>query len=264
LVNRKFKLTLPYQTPEQIRNRFIAIVSRASDEDLDWWSAPFIHLGGAGTHYPRRDAAGNAIPIRNGWTIRQIGPREKRMNTLESTEDGRSVQFDGVDMHGLEGEWFDAYDVQGYLEERYACRPDPTSTLAQFWIDEDEDEPGFPSLTQSISNASSSFSSTDSTDQSPFALDLSYNHTPAQNYLSDFSKPLNYDASYDQTLGLGLAPDFNFAYGGDLGLGMMGGNVESLPVVRERRKMCVWVDVGRLVEGEYTTFSYFVGTLGFI
>jgi hypothetical protein len=187
------------------------------------------------------------------------------MSTLESTEDGRSVQLNGVDIDGLEGEWFDAYDVQGYLEERYACRPDPTATFAQLWIDVDaeEEDSGFPPLTHSTSISSSSFSSTESTTRPPFsALDLSYNHMPAHNYSSDFSKSLHYDAPFNQTLDLGLAPGFGLAYGVDLGLGMMGGNVGSLPMgVRERKKKSVWVDVCRLVEGKYTTPSSYSSSL---
>ncbi|KAF2868603.1 hypothetical protein BDV95DRAFT_456174, partial [Massariosphaeria phaeospora] len=57
-LNYVFRLTLPYLSPDTLRERFKLILSRGVGEDLDYWDSPFLHLGGAGTHYPRRDAQG--------------------------------------------------------------------------------------------------------------------------------------------------------------------------------------------------------------
>jgi hypothetical protein len=291
-LNYVFKLSLPYFTLEQMRTRFRIIMSRTIDEDLDWWDHPFIHLGGAGTHYPRRDAAGNIVPVKNGWTIRSIGPMEKKMSVLENTKDGRTEGMMGVDLSGMEGEWFDSHDVQGYLEEKYACKLDPKSSFAECLVGDDDDhekrpanpfripqeynsatrctsneDPGFPSLSHSTSNSSVA-SSTSITppdnayslpDISTFGLDMSFNHTPTTNYPSDYPKLVNYDISFDQTLGLDLAPGFDYGFASnnafqmgdmDLGLDMMGENVESLPVVKQKRKKSAWVDVSRLIDGK--------------
>jgi hypothetical protein len=287
-LNYVFKLSLPYFTLEQMRTRFRLIMSRTIEEDLDWWEHPFIHLGGAGTHYPRRDAVGNIVPIKNGWTVRSIGPREKKMYLLVNTEDGRTEE---TDLGGMEGQWFDSHDVQGYLEEKYACKLDPKSSFAECLVEHDDDEetptnpfkmpqefdtttrrvsdedPEFPSLSHSTSNSSTN-STTSITppnnacslpDTAPFGLDMSFNHTPTTNYPSDYPRLVNYDISFDQTLGLDLAPGFDYGFAGnnafqmgsmDLGLDMMGDNAESLPVVRQKRKKSAWLDVSRLIDGE--------------
>lgn len=59
---------------------------------------------------------------------------------MECVSDGRLKFLPDMDLTAYEGEWFDAYDVQGYLEEKWACRMDPKSSFAQCLIDDDGDE----------------------------------------------------------------------------------------------------------------------------
>ncbi|KAF1851507.1 uncharacterized protein K460DRAFT_36250 [Cucurbitaria berberidis CBS 394.84] len=285
-INYVFKLSLSFLTREELRTRLKAMLSRGVNEELDWWETPFIHLGGAGTHYPRRDASGHIIPIKNSWTARQIGPFEKRLMRLENVQDGRWEDLDDVDLIGFEGEWFDAYDVQGYLEDKYTCRIDPKSSFAECLIEEEEaseaakpssclpqydssttralDEvSNSPSLTHSSASApasstSSSASFTPPTNafnlpDAPFGLDMNFNHAPTPNYPADIPKLANYDISFDQTLGLDLAPGFDYGFAGaaggwsgdmQLGLDLMGENVE---VVKQKRKKTTWVDTTILI-----------------
>ncbi|KAF1831165.1 hypothetical protein BDW02DRAFT_505845 [Decorospora gaudefroyi] len=280
VVNHVFKLSLLYFNTEELHTRFRIILARSTKEDLDWWGTPFIHLGGAGTHYPRRDASGNLIPVRNGWTVRQIGPREKKTHRLENTEDGRSEELNGVELDGFDGEWFDSHDVQGYLEEKYACRLDPKSSFAQCLVDEEDEAPaslpeGYhstvrrasgessalglsPTITNSSTNSSASISPPNNTyklpDTTAFGLDIPFHNSPTRDYPSDMAK-LNYDLSFDQTLDLDLASGFDYGFGGhsvfagvDLGLDMMAETVESLPVVKQKRKRLACVDVSRLLD----------------
>jgi hypothetical protein len=161
-----FKLSLSYLSLEQLRARFKAMLARSVNDDLDFWETPFIHLGGAGTHYPRKDANGNVMTLKNCWSIRQIGPLEKRMVRMEKVSDGTLKFLPDMDLTAYEGEWFDAHDVQGYLEDKWACRMDPKSSFAQCLIDDDDDKEGdevgrrssqsntTPSLTHSESNGS--------------------------------------------------------------------------------------------------------------
>jgi hypothetical protein len=63
------------------------------------------------------------------------------------------------------------------------------------------------------------------------------------------------DLSYDQTLGLDLAPGFNHGFptgtGMNLGLNMMDAHeMERLPVVRQKRKKVAWLEVDKLLDGE--------------
>lgn len=160
-LNYVFKLSLPYLTLDQLRERFKMMLSRSVNEDLDFWETPFIHLGGAGTHYPRKDAHGNLLPKKNNWTVRQIGPLEKKVVRVENVVDGRWEDLSEMDLRGFEGEWFDAYDVQGYLEERWGCKLDPKSSFAECLVEDEEGEEfgggsseGSPSLTRSSSGDS--------------------------------------------------------------------------------------------------------------
>lgn len=71
---------------------------------------------GAGTHYERRDAFGVKISRRKSSYVGMIGPQ-----TLAMLQSGFRDAFSEdmtVELEGYEGEWFDPYDVQGYLEER--------------------------------------------------------------------------------------------------------------------------------------------------
>jgi hypothetical protein len=64
------------------------------------------------------------------------------------------------------------------------------------------------------------------------------------------------DLSFDQTLGLDLAPgyDYGFPSGSSyamdttLGLDMMGRGVEEVP--RQKKKKVAWVEVKRLIDGK--------------
>lgn len=267
-LNYVFKLSLPYLTLDQLRTRFRLMLSRSINEDLDFWETPFIHLGGAGTHYPRKDAAGNIIPKKNNWTVRQIGPIEKRMVRVENVADGRCEYLSDIDLTGFEGEWFDAYDVQGYLEERWNCHLDPKSSFAECLIDTDEEEEqGFdmagrrssgesnspPSLTHSSTNSSTTSAGHCGTPPAtnyplpdpPFGLDMSFT-APVFT-----SNPV--DLSFDQTLGLDLAPGYDYGFPSssgfnvnmNMGMDLMG-EVEVVP--RQRKKKVAWVEVNILID----------------
>lgn len=136
-LNYVFKLSLPYLGLEELRNRFKITLSRGTDEDLDSWETPFIHLGGAGTHYPRKDTQGNVIPLPNAWNLKSLGPR--RIRAENTVDPSRSHDLE-VDLTGFEGEWFDANDVQGYLAEKKGCNINPRDTFAEVMIEVDEDE----------------------------------------------------------------------------------------------------------------------------
>ncbi|OCL11905.1 hypothetical protein AOQ84DRAFT_172376 [Glonium stellatum] len=146
-VNHVFKLSLPYITHEQMLHRFRCLLTKSSNEPLECWQTPFIHLGGAGTHYPRRDEHGDIIQPPNSWNVRSIGPLRKLR--LESTVDQTLNQELDIDLRGFEGEWFDAHDVEGYLEEK-GVRIDPQASFAEALIDADDNpDDGLASLVYS-------------------------------------------------------------------------------------------------------------------
>ena len=138
-LNYVFKLSLPYLTLDGLRERFKVLLSRGTDEDLDFWETPFIHLGGAGTHYPRKDPQGNVIPLPNSWHVKSIGPMHPKLIRAENTVDPSRSHDLQVDLTGFEGEWFDAHDVQGYLEEEKGCHINPRDAFAEVVIEVDDD-----------------------------------------------------------------------------------------------------------------------------
>lgn len=240
-----FRLSLPYATLNDLRERFRMLLARGTDEDLDFWETPFIHLGGAGTHYPRRDMNGNVIKKPNTWTVRRIGPIEKKMIRAENSEDPTQSHDLNIDLTGFEGEWFDADDVEGYLQHEKGVRIDPKNSFQDALVDDDEQDDYFdmttgedglaystdrstPSFSTASSNSDAHSSGSTPTDvrgvtkggvdhlfaqpNIPFGLDMSMP--------SEFSKvpAIDSTAFFEQQLGLDLVPGFD-----------MGVNNTSLP-----------------------------------
>ena len=52
---RIFRLSLMGRDRIKMAGSLKAVLDRGPHEALDFWQAPLIHVGGAGTHYPRRD-----------------------------------------------------------------------------------------------------------------------------------------------------------------------------------------------------------------
>jgi hypothetical protein len=125
---RIFKLTLLGRDREKIATSLKHVLDRGPHEDLDFWGAPLIHVGGAGTHYARRDAFGNVVPRKQTHNIGIIGPQTLAL--LENAPRDQISTDMTVQLAGFEGEWFDPYDVQGYLEEK-GIFIDPTSSFAE-------------------------------------------------------------------------------------------------------------------------------------
>jgi hypothetical protein len=139
-LNYVFKLSLPYLDLNHLRDRFKILLSRGTDEDLDAYETPFIHLGGAGTHYPPKDAQGNVIPLPNSWNLKSVGPLHPKLIRAENTIDPSRSHDLEVDLTGFEGEWFDSNDVQGYLAEKKGCHINPRDSFAEVVIEVDEDD----------------------------------------------------------------------------------------------------------------------------
>lgn len=53
---RVFRLSLLGRSRAKILNILNIILARGPHQELDFWEAPLIHVGGAGTHFPGRDA----------------------------------------------------------------------------------------------------------------------------------------------------------------------------------------------------------------
>ncbi|SMQ45208.1 unnamed protein product [Zymoseptoria tritici ST99CH_3D7] len=135
---RVFKLSLMSRD----RNRLLAgmrrALSRTSLDDLDSDDSPLVHVGGAGTHYPRRDRFGTMRPRKKTWNLGIVGPQALAMLD-DAAQSGLSVDMT-VEIAGFEGEWFDPYDVEGYLAEK-GINLDPASPYAVIELPDGSESP---------------------------------------------------------------------------------------------------------------------------
>ncbi|KAI9726665.1 MAG: hypothetical protein M1834_008978 [Cirrosporium novae-zelandiae] len=120
-IRRLFRLTFTYATRSQVLEVIKRGLMKSTSEPLDNWDAPFYTLGGAGLHYPVRDKNGNpTYPANMISPYRLIG--HYISSTPESPLEGYEKGIQDPDLMlyltGLDGEWFDAHDVEEYLKER--------------------------------------------------------------------------------------------------------------------------------------------------
>ncbi|KKA22291.1 BZIP family transcription factor [Rasamsonia emersonii CBS 393.64] len=115
-VLRTFRFSFGISNRKRIISRFQKLLSRGVNEALETWNLPFFHLGGAGTHYPRRDQQGNPVYPPNLRPITEaIGPWPFHLS--EIPHENKSVESLLVAI-GFDGEWFDSHDVEGFLQEK--------------------------------------------------------------------------------------------------------------------------------------------------
>ncbi|KAI9810612.1 MAG: hypothetical protein M1827_006174 [Pycnora praestabilis] len=190
-INQKFALTLLFRTKEQIIAKIGKTLKKSRKESLEHDPVPYIHLGGAGTHYPRIGENGNPIPVPNGWTVKSIGPQNLAL--IEGTRVKGVTPEMLIDIAGLEGEWFDAWDVEQYLREK-GLHLDGQSSFAEL---EMEIPPAVVTASQSP------MSSNEGTSNGPMSP-------------LDVASPLNLSQqneffAEDLTTGFGAFEDFNNA-----------------------------------------------------
>ncbi|KAF2159210.1 hypothetical protein M409DRAFT_30349 [Zasmidium cellare ATCC 36951] len=151
-----FELSLLRRDKSNLTSALKTSLSRGSHECLHT-SIPVIHIGGAGTHYPRRDAFGNLRPKRKAYNVGVIGPQ--MLALLEHAAHENLTTDMTVDLVGYEGEWLDAYDVEGYLNEK-GIFIDPNSSFVEIEVPASRSAASIPlrGLTESSENSLSDVS----------------------------------------------------------------------------------------------------------
>lgn len=141
--DRVFRLSLMSRSRDKVLAHMKMMLERGPHESLDQ-DTPLIHVGGAGTHYPRRRAFGHfsssPVPQQQQqqqrkkkekkdscWHMGIIGPQNLAL--LENAAKDNIAVDMTVEIAGFEGEWLDPYDVEGYLEEK-GILLDPASSFA--------------------------------------------------------------------------------------------------------------------------------------
>lgn len=131
---RVFKLSLLSRDRTRMAANIKRILNRGLDEPLDLWEAPLLHIGGCGTHYPRREPTGQPLPARKQVChLGMIGPQ--MLNLLENVVQARPAVDISVEIAGFEGEWFDPYDIEGYLAAK-GIHIDPTMSFVEAEVTE--------------------------------------------------------------------------------------------------------------------------------
>lgn len=113
-VQQIFCFSLMYSTKEDITARLHKLVHRSANDILQNWRAPFVHIGGAGTHYPLDESDPNweVIPkFRTGYSMGPFSPTVTKAQ--EFLDDSMKCSIPG-----FEGSFFDSNDVEGYLRDR--------------------------------------------------------------------------------------------------------------------------------------------------
>jgi hypothetical protein len=129
-IHRVFQLSLIYHTRESLMAGIHGTLQKDSSASLDHVATPFIHLGGAGTHFGGRKHI-NSLLIKAD----SVHKRSRLINAQTGFDVGLEIKFDANEK-SLQGDWFDAYDVQGYMEH-LGLRIEPGAVFAEASVPDD-------------------------------------------------------------------------------------------------------------------------------
>ena len=158
---RVFKLSLLSRDRVRMAASLKKVLDRGLDDPLDFWEAPLLHIGGAGTHYPLKGRPSSAHEYRSKFHLGMIGPQ--MLDLLDNAARARPAADISVEIEGFEGNWFDPYDVEGYLESK-GVTIDPSVSFVEAEIT----EPSADSSTASSRSSARTASVLQSKTNTPF------------------------------------------------------------------------------------------------
>ncbi|OAP64385.1 hypothetical protein AYL99_00357 [Fonsecaea erecta] len=113
-IKRAFRFTFCFSNRKRMLQRFQEMLKRKAGESLENWNVPFFHIGGAGTHSPRRDEGGNPIyPPNMISPAKAFGPQPYVQAETPRMETSVQEMLENI---GFGGVWFDSHDVEEYLK----------------------------------------------------------------------------------------------------------------------------------------------------
>lgn len=127
---RLFRLVPCVRYSDKMRPYLECLVRSGTHESLDIAATPFYCIGGAGTHYPRRQNGTPVYPenMRLPRKILSLLPSsDVRDDKTSSSTDDRDALLKSLGLHGI---WLDCHDVQGYLEEKGLSLDGPSCVSA--------------------------------------------------------------------------------------------------------------------------------------
>ncbi|KAH9210381.1 hypothetical protein DL95DRAFT_526345 [Leptodontidium sp. 2 PMI_412] len=114
-VYRVFRLVQCMADTKKMQPYFESLLRRGDNESLELPGLPYYTIGGAGTHYQRKDLQGKmGLPSNTRLPKRILGSVPFQSGTGDQNEN--YIQF--LERLGYGGIWMDSYDVEAYLRNR--------------------------------------------------------------------------------------------------------------------------------------------------
>ena len=165
-ISHMFKFSFCHKNRRYMAYHVREKLLRTNKESLEFWTAPRLHLGGAGLHFPRvtLDVVDQPPP---GWEgVQPMGPSQ--WVEPETPSKIQRLQ-DLLDETGFGGEWFDANDVEQYLRTK-GLYLDGQSSFAEIEVPiTPTNEPGVTSVSSPGNSSNGSMGGP----QSPTGIDAS-------------------------------------------------------------------------------------------
>lgn len=128
------KFTFCFNSIDKVRWWITKMNSTTTKDSLELWSAPQLHLGCAGLHYPRTSLDGDNGVLPSLWAEKEpVGPCRSAV-AQTPMPDSMTVQ-EIIEETGFGGEWFDPNDVEHYLKNK-GVFVDERSSLVELGVNE--------------------------------------------------------------------------------------------------------------------------------
>ncbi|KIM94330.1 hypothetical protein OIDMADRAFT_135958, partial [Oidiodendron maius Zn] len=129
---RMFRLVPVIRDKDRMSPYFQKLVQAGEAEPLEIDCLPFYSIGGAGTHYRRTDEFGLPIyPHNCRLPKRLLGIPPSIKSACKNTTSDEYQNH--LRLFGLDGEWFDCQDVEGYLKHMGVAL-DQSSSFAEIYV----------------------------------------------------------------------------------------------------------------------------------
>jgi hypothetical protein len=243
-LSKAFRFTFCFSNKKRMLARFQELLKRTANDSLENWNVPYFHVGGAGTHYPRRDENGNpTYPPNMHPPAKAFGPSPLVIVETPRDEETVAKMLEAI---GFGGEWFDAHDVEEYLKSKGIVLDGHSSFV--------EVDPSLPLLTHRNSSADGNSSSDTDAPDSPEVPP----HSPhADNNPRVINPETNSDIAnmqitnpYSNDEYFPLSPKFpSYNPGSDFSLQSYAASRSYLHAENQQRQMPLTLDVERLLRG---------------
>ena len=129
---RIFRLVPFIRDKDTMSPYFQKLVQAGEAEPLEIDCLPFYSIGGAGTHYRRTDEFGHPIYPHNCRLPKRLLGIPPGIKTACKNTTSDEYQ-NHLKLFGLDGEWFDCQDVEGYLKHMGVAL-DQSSSFAEIYV----------------------------------------------------------------------------------------------------------------------------------